>query len=168
MKSKSINLLGSIVGLMLAVNLLFYSCKTSVNLQPQSQCDESTISLEETKQQLTEIFSNNLGQKSLGFQMSYKIEFEECKATITRDADSKKKHGRPTVYSFNLQDWKERNIKFYATKKNTQLTIKIGKSINNSNKVQYVTFEGVTDKELVKTLPMLASHAQCLCAKASK
>jgi hypothetical protein len=169
MKLKSNNFLGAIVGLLFVVNLSFYSCSSSgVNLFAQSDCDESTMSLEEAKQQLTEIFSNNLGQKALGFQMSYNIQFEGCKATVTKDADSKKKHGRPTVYSFNLQDLVGENVKFYAVKNNTQLTIGFDKKIIDSNEKQYITFADVTDNELANTLPKLLSHVQCLCAKSIK
>ena len=105
---------------------------------------------------------------TMGFQISYKIEFEGCKATVTNQADSKNKQGRPTVFSFNLQDWEGKNFKFYASKKDTQLTVKIGKDISDSDRVQYITFEGVKDKELVNTLPKLISHGQCLCANSNK
>ena len=154
MKLKLIKFTGSIIALLVAVSL-------------HAQCDENTMNLEQVEQQLIDIFSNNLGQKSLGFQMSYKIQFEECKATVTKNADSKNKNGRPTIYSFNLHDLKGKNIKFYSVKKKSQLSIKIGKKINDSRKVQYITFTDVKDIELTNTLPKLISHAQCLCAKSN-
>lgn len=155
MNSKSITFLGTILGLLFAVNA-------------HAQCDESTLNLEEAKQELIEIFSNNIGQKTMGFQARFSIQFEDCKATVTKNSDSENKQGTPLVYSFNLQDVKGKMVKYYATKKNTQLTIKIDKQINDTKKVQYITFEGVKDDELADNLPKLISQAQCLCANSIK
>lgn len=151
MTTKSMKLFGLAIGLLLAVDL-------------HAQCDESTVSLADVKQQLAEVFSNNMGAMTMGFQTNYTLEFEGCTATVTNQANSKNKQGVPTVYSFDLQDLEGKDYKFYSAKKDSQLTIKIGKDINDSGKVQYVTFEGVSDSQLATTLPKLISDAQCLCA----